>query len=114
NATIAYKWKISQTASFSADLNTGNYTNDQTINQPNSYFSTSKSLLREINNYFEPFTSIHFSTASMDYEKNIHRLKLGAGARYSHVSTSNDFIVSTLENGIIHKSIENSNSFNYL
>lgn len=113
NSSLNYFWNISENSTLSADLSAGKFVNDQSIDQPNSYFTPNKMFLRAANNLFEPFTNIDILATNVDFEKKYDKISISTGVKYSYISTNNDFVVNQVENGQVIKNQDKSNNFTY-
>ncbi|MFY7653036.1 MAG: TonB-dependent receptor domain-containing protein [Chitinophagaceae bacterium] len=82
--------------------------------QPNNYFNNNNQLLYRITNRNFTPTDIDIYTAKLDVDKRLGKGKLGYGAKFSYVKTSNTFDFFTDNaNGIPVKVLERSNQFGY-
>jgi hypothetical protein len=114
NLNLNHLWEITEKASLSTDLSYGSFVKDNSVNQPNSYLEgDGTTLIREVNNAFDPYTDIDLYSAKVDYEQRFDKIKLSAGAKYYKVLTENEFIVSDVVAGEATLNPAKSNTFNY-
>ncbi|MBK8698880.1 MAG: TonB-dependent receptor [Saprospiraceae bacterium] len=116
NANLNYRFTDTLGNEVSIDLDRGMYSSDATSMQPNRYFSGETGQVttrRDFTN--ETPSSIHITTAKLDYTKNFKKsgLRLGAGGKYARVKTDNTFSFFNLIDGSQVKDIYQSNSFSY-
>mgnify|MGYP002620820020 CR=1 FL=1 len=81
--------------------------------QPNEYQDTSDNVLFENNYRIISPTKISIISAKSDYSQNLWGGKLGFGAKYSLVSTDNDFRFYNVVDGVDTLNNGRSNDFNY-
>lgn len=114
NVNLNYLWNISESSSFNSDVSYGSFEKDNRIDQPNTYFESDReTVIREVNNAFDPFTNIDIYSIKADYSKSMDRVNLSTGMKYYEVLTENEFIVSDIVNGIETVNTALSNTFNY-
>ncbi|MCB9223893.1 MAG: outer membrane beta-barrel family protein [Crocinitomicaceae bacterium] len=82
--------------------------------QPNVYTDTMNNILFENNYRIVSPTEIGIASIKMDYSQYAWKGKLGFGAKFSMVSTKNDFRFYTVTNNVDSLVSSRSNDFNYL
>lgn len=88
---------------------------DRTSNafQPNIYSDTSDNVLFQNDYRIISPTEISIASIKLDYSQNALKGKLGVGAKYSLVSTKNDFRFYDVVNNVDLLDANRSNDFNY-
>jgi hypothetical protein len=114
NMNVYYNFSPNGSSNFSADLSLGKYTNDKNTLQPNIYYDINDNILRTVDSEYDALKEIDIVSGKIDYEKRFNRFNLGAGAKYSYISTDNSLKFYNLENGIPIIDIDRSNDFSYL
>lgn len=110
-----YRNEFSKTSSLSADFSFGKYLSDKNTYQPNAYYnSVTDSLLRTKDQEFDSNTQIDLWSFQLDYEKQLNKSTLSAGAKYSYITTTNQLLFYNIEDDIPVFDETRSNEFNYL
>ncbi len=110
---LNYNFAIAAGHNLNLDLDHGRYRNDNTIDQPNRYFSPAGDLLSVVDNSFDTPVDIDIYTARLDYDFPLGQGAASTGAKFSRVGTDNTF---RFYDGLIgNRRLVNdrSNSFTY-
>ncbi len=114
NMNVNYNYNDKKGKSWNFDLDYGNYNNASDTYQPNIYTTPdgNTELVKRISSTYTP-TNIDIYTAKIDHTRNIKKLKLEIGAKFSYVKTDNIFdFYNVLENQNVFDT-ERSNQFVY-
>ena len=112
---LNYRFADTSGTEVNADVDYGSFRGAGASYQPNYYYGSNNSLLNTAIYGNNTPTSIDIYTAKVDVEKNALKGKLGYGAKYSDVTTSNtfDFFNVDPSTQIETKVLSKSNSFTY-
>ncbi len=111
---LNYRFDNAKGRSLNVDLDYGSYKNRSVRYQPNRYYDASEEvLLTEIINRFDTPTDIDIYTLTVDYEDELWKGKLGAGAKLSQVVSDNTFLFYDEINGLPVQNNRSSNEFTY-
>ncbi len=95
------------------DVDYGRYRNTATEMQPNTYLTRDSVLLRNSDFFFDTPRDIDIWSAKADYETNSLGGKLGFGAKYTDISTSNTFLFFDVPDQVNVRNDFKSNLFDY-
>jgi hypothetical protein len=114
NFNLNYRYADSSGHEFNVDADYGLYRIRSNQLQPNLYYdSTGHTLLySNIYNILSP-TDIDIYTLKADYEKDFGKGRLGFGAKFSYVTSGNDFQEYDVLNSVKVLDTLRSNNFNY-
>lgn len=112
---INYGYTNQKGRSLNIDLDYGNYNNENTRLQTNSYFKSKAQdiLLTEIVNSFDTPTDIDIYTGKVDYEDKLAGGQFGIGSKFSRVVSDNTFLFFDVANGETVQNNFKSNIFDY-
>ncbi|MBL7729684.1 MAG: TonB-dependent receptor [Chitinophagaceae bacterium] len=117
NFNVNYRFADTAGHELNLDADYGFFRNDGNQLQPNFYYDPSgNTLLSQVMYRFIAPTDIDIYTIKADYEQNYKKGKLGMGAKYSSISTTNNFQrynVSQLSPEIKTLDVPRSNQFDY-
>ncbi len=114
HANINYRFDNLEGNTWSIDGDFGKYDNLSNSYQPNTYYDPIADTTMDVNIYTsEAPTSILLYTANVDHERKLGNGKLGAGIKFSYVTTDNTYDFFELINGIEVLDASRSNHFVY-
>jgi iron complex outermembrane receptor protein len=113
NGNLNYRYADTMGREFTIDADYAWFDRTAESYQPNVYTDTDDNVLLESNYRIVSPTEISIASAKMDYSQNALGGKLGMGAKYSLVSTKNDFRFYGVLDGIDSLYDDRSNDFNY-
>lgn len=114
HANINYRFDNLEGNTWSIDGDFGKYDNLSNSYQPNTYYDPIVDTTMDVNIYTsEAPTSILLYTANVDHERKLGNGKLGAGIKFSYVTTDNTYDFFELINGIEVLDASRSNHFVY-
>jgi hypothetical protein len=117
NFNLNYRFADTAGRELNLDADYGLYRNDGNQLQPNYYYDPTGTILkRQLLYRFISPTDIDIYTMKADYEQHFKKGRLGMGAKYSTISTANNFQrydLSQLKPEIRTLDIERSNQFDY-
>ncbi|OAV42704.1 TonB-dependent receptor domain-containing protein [Lewinella sp. 4G2] len=91
-ANLNYVYEDTSGTSLTIDLNVGQYQNDADLFQPNRYFNGSRTqLISEAITAQQTLVDVDLRALKVDYARSLAGGTLSGGAKYSIVSTDNDF-----------------------
>jgi outer membrane receptor protein involved in Fe transport len=100
--------------SLNIDLDYGSFTRFGETNQPNEYYNNSQTqLLSARNVFYSTPVDINISTATLDYELETGKGKIGLGGKFTNVITDNTFLFFNVDDGIKTQNDSRSNRFKY-
>ena len=100
--------------SLNIDLDYGSFTNFAETNQPNEYYNSAETqLLSSRNVFYSTPVDIDIATATLDYEVEQGKGKIGMGAKFTNVITDNTFLFFNVNDGIRTQNDSRSNQFRY-
>jgi len=112
---VNYSFNIDEGQKFSVDLDHGRFRNTSENIQPNTYVGPDQTEVlsrRNFGNFTQ--TNIDIYTAKTDYERPLLGGKLEVGAKYSDVTTLNDFEFQESEGGPLKTDPYQSSMFEYI
>jgi iron complex outermembrane recepter protein len=113
NFNFNYRYADTSGRSFNVDADYGMFRIRTNQMQPNFYFDESGSPIdTRIYNMVSP-TNIDIYTLKGDYEQSFRKGRLSAGAKFSFVSSKNDFLRYNVIEDAKHLDRDRSNDFNY-
>ena len=113
NSNINYRYADTSGKEINFDADYGQFRGTGRSYQPNYYVDFSgKPIYQVINRNYTP-TDIDIYTAKVDLEQNKWKGKLGYGAKFSYVKTTNTFEFYNDISGIPVKQLSRSNAFAY-
>lgn len=87
-----YKLKLENETALNIDLDYGQYSQERTSLQPNTYLNGNETeVISETINFMNTPINIEILTTKIDYEQNILKGKLALGLKYSKIITDNQF-----------------------
>lgn len=114
HANINYRFDNLEGNTWSIDGDFGKYDNLSNSYQPNTYYDPIADTTMDVNIYTsEAPTSILLYTANVDHERKLGNGKLGAGIKFSYVTTDNTYDFFELINGSEVLDASRSNHFVY-
>lgn len=114
HANINYRFDNLEGNTWSIDGDFGKYDNLSNSYQPNTYYDPIADTTMDVNIYTsEAPTSILLYTANVDHERKLGNGNLGAGIKFSYVTTDNTYDFFELINGIEVLDASRSNHFVY-
>jgi outer membrane receptor protein involved in Fe transport len=112
---VNYRYSIGEGQSFSMDLDHGRFRNASENIQPNTYVGPDQTEVLSRRNFGNlTHTDIDIYTAKADYERSLFGGKLEVGAKYSDVTTLNDFEFQESEGGPLKTDPYQSSMFEYI
>ncbi len=114
NYNLNYQYNASPTSTLSANISHGTYSSESLTEQPNAYYESNGTLIKEVNNSFDAKNNINLWSAQADFEKRFKAVTFSTGGKYSYINTDNQFSFYNIENGIPILDINRSNNFTYL
>jgi len=113
SVNLNYSW-VNKGKNFNVDLDYGKFVNPSNYVQPNTYYKAD--LLSQLSNNLNEYTTladIKILSAKMDYEQDLWGGKMGAGTKWTQVSTANEFLFYNIiqNNRILND--RRSNLFDY-
>ncbi len=114
NTNVNYRYTDTLGYTVNVDLDYGKYKSDRDAFQPNFYFDGSETEIidEQITRQDTPI-NIDILTAKIDYEQNFWKGKLGLGAKFSFVTTTNTFDFFNIINQQESLDVSQSNQFEY-
>lgn len=113
NFNINYRYADTSGREINFDGDYGAFRGTGASYQPNNYYDATGNLLYAVINKNNTPTDIDIYTAKLDAEQKAWKGKLGYGAKFSYVKTSNTFDFFNVLNGTTVKVLGKSNSFLY-
>ena len=113
SGNLNYRYQDTTGHEFSVDLDYGFYGRDANNYQPNLYLDAGGDTLFENNYRMVSPTDISIYTAKTDYAQNLWGGKISLGAKFSFVSTDNNFKFYDVEDGVDALNTERTNQFVY-
>jgi hypothetical protein len=113
NFNINYKYADTTGKEINFDGDYGAFRGTGASYQPNNYYDAQGNFLYAVINKNHTPTDIDIYTAKIDAEQKAWKGKLGYGAKFSYVKTTNTFDFYNVINGNTIKELSKSNSFLY-
>lgn len=113
NANLNYRYADTSGLEINVDADYGLFRGVGRSYQPNNYLDQNGALLYQVVNRNYTPTDIDIYTSKIDVEQNKWKGKLGYGAKFSYVKTTNTFDFFNDVNGAPVKQLSRSNSFAY-
>lgn len=113
NANLNYRYADTSGLEINIDADYGLFRGVGRSYQPNNYLDQNGALLYQVVNRNYTPTDIDIYTSKIDVEQNKWKGKLGYGAKFSYVKTTNTFDFFNDVNGTPVKQLSRSNSFAY-
>jgi outer membrane receptor protein involved in Fe transport len=113
NANLNYRYADTSGREINFDADYGIFRGKGQSYQPNYYLDKNGGALYQVVNRNNTPTDIDIYTAKVDVEQPAWKGKLGFGAKFSYVKTSNTFEFFNDVNGTPVKQLSRSNSFTY-
>lgn len=113
NANLNYRYADTSGREINFDADYGIFRGKGQSYQPNYYLDKNGGALYQVVNRNNTPTDIDIYTAKVDVEQPAWKGKLGFGAKFSYVKTSNTFEFFNDVNGAPVKQLSRSNSFTY-
>lgn len=113
NANLNYRYADTSGLEINIDADYGLFRGVGRSYQPNNYLDQNGALLYQVINRNYTPTDIDIYTSKIDVEQNKWKGKLGYGAKFSYVKTTNTFDFFNDVNGAPVKQLSRSNSFAY-
>ena len=112
---VNYRFVDTSGTEVNVDADYGSFKGAGASIQPNNYYDRNNNLLNTFVYGNNTPTNIDIYTAKVDAEKNFFKGKLGFGAKYANVKTTNAFNFYNIDPGTSLKTIvlKKSNSFSY-
>jgi len=108
-----YAW-TDKTKNLTVDLDYGNFINSNNYLQPNNYYKADliSQLSSNLNEYYT-VADIQILSAKMDYEQDLLGGKMGAGTKWTQVTTANEFLFYNIYQNQPILNVWRSNLFDY-
>ena len=114
SANVNYRYDDGKGRTVNVDLDRGAFRNDQLSRQPNQFFGPDGLQARSREEYaFDTPRDIDITTAGADVELPLAGGKLGTGAKFTLVTSDNDFRLSQMIGGEPSFDAQRSNRFFY-
>lgn len=111
---LNYRYEDTTGHTLNIDLDYGQYKDEASNYQPNSYYDASEeNILSQFIYKMVTPTKIDIATFKADYEQNFLKGKLGLGVKTSMVNTDNTFDFYDEIDGVEVLNLERSNTFSY-
>ncbi len=111
---LGYALDLGEGERLNADVSYGNFDNDQSTDQPNTFFGPDRATVRDIqNSAFDARSLIDLYSGKVDYEKSWDKVSLAVGGKYAGIDADNNLAFFTVNDGQRTFDQTRSNRFTY-